>query len=154
MESHARMVAVMALANLPSLRDAQRQSESHERLQRRFHPIAAPPGLTGVSGTPGEAQLDAAPLQRFTSAPGHSMSVGLRHRRIDLMRGIAIVLVLFQHFNIAYHLDDTLLAGAFGWNAVRAVARNGNYGVTTFFVISGYLITSNTERRSDLSRQR
>ncbi len=75
------------------------------------------------------------------------MSIGLRSPRIDVIRGVAIFLVLLHHFNIAYRLDDTLLAGAFGWDAVRAVARNGNYGVTMFFVISGYLITSNSERR-------
>ncbi len=75
------------------------------------------------------------------------MSIGLRSLRIDVIRGVAILLVLLHHFNIAYRLDDTLLVGAFGWDTVRAVARNGNYGVTMFFVISGYLITSNTERR-------
>lgn len=75
------------------------------------------------------------------------MSVGLRSLRIDVIRGVAILLVLLHHFNIAYRLDDTLLARIFGWDLVRAVARNGNYGVTMFFVISGYLITSNTERR-------
>lgn len=72
---------------------------------------------------------------------------GQRNRRIDLIRGVSILLVLFHHFNIAYHLNDTILAGTFGWNAVRAVARNGNYGVTMFFVISGFLITSNAGRR-------
>lgn len=75
------------------------------------------------------------------------MSIGRRNARIDLIRGVSILLVLFHHFNIAYRLNDTLLARAFGWDAVRAVARNGNYGVTMFFVISGYLITSNAERR-------
>lgn len=75
------------------------------------------------------------------------MSVGLRNRQIDMIRGVAILLVLLNHFNIAYRLDDTSLAGVFGWDAVRAVARNGNYGVTMFFVVSGYLITSNAERR-------
>ncbi len=30
---------------------------------------------------------------------------------------------------------------------MHAVVRNGNYGVTMFFVISGYLITSNARRR-------
>ena len=75
------------------------------------------------------------------------MSVGLRNRQIDMIRGVAILLVLLHHFNIAYRLDDTSLAGMFGWDAVRAVARNGNYGVTMFFVVSGYLITSNAERR-------
>lgn len=75
------------------------------------------------------------------------MSVGLRNKRIDLIRGISILLVLFHHFNIAYRLDDTALARAFGWEAVRAVARNGNYGVTMFFVVSGFLITLNARRR-------
>ncbi|PQV54693.1 acyltransferase [Paraburkholderia sp. BL21I4N1] len=72
---------------------------------------------------------------------------GLRNRRIDLIRGVSILLVLFHHFNIAYRLNDTILAGTLGWNAVRAVARNGNYGVTMFFVISGFLITSNAGQR-------
>ncbi|QBR00994.1 acyltransferase family protein [Paraburkholderia pallida] len=72
---------------------------------------------------------------------------GQRNARIDLLRGVSILLVLFHHFNIAYRLNDTSLAALFGWDAVHAVARNGNYGVTMFFVISGFLITSNAERR-------
>lgn len=70
-----------------------------------------------------------------------------RNRKIDFLRGISILLVLFHHFNIAYRLDDTVLSRVFGWEAVRAVVRNGNYGVTIFFVISGYLITANAIRR-------
>ncbi|MGH8782239.1 acyltransferase family protein [Paraburkholderia sp.] len=75
------------------------------------------------------------------------MSNERRSQRIDVTRGIAILVVLFHHFNIAYPLRDTWLADTFGWDAVRAIARNGNYGVTAFFVVSGYLITSNALRR-------
>ncbi|MGS0895652.1 acyltransferase family protein [Burkholderia stagnalis] len=75
------------------------------------------------------------------------MSTGPRNARIDLLRGVSILLVLLHHFNIPYSLRDTSLARAFGWDAVHAVVRNGNYGVTMFFAISGYLITSNARRR-------
>ncbi|HDV6323911.1 TPA: acyltransferase, partial [Burkholderia multivorans] len=75
------------------------------------------------------------------------MSAGPRNARIDLLRGISILLVLLHHFNIPYALGDTAVARAFGRDAVHAVVRNGNYGVTMFFVISGYLITSNARRR-------
>lgn len=80
-------------------------------------------------------------------AENPAVTHGQRNARIDLMRGIAILLVLFHHFNIAYRLNDTSLAALFGWDAVHALARNGNYGVTMFFAISGFLITSNTKRR-------
>ncbi|GAB0120188.1 acyltransferase family protein [Acidisoma sp. 7E03] len=81
------------------------------------------------------------------------MTIGFRNARIDLLRGLSILLVLLHHFNIAYSLKDTTLSAIFGWDAVHAVVRNGNYGVTMFFVISGYLITSNAQRRwSDLAK--
>ena len=63
-----------------------------------------------------------------------------------------MVLVLLHHFNIPYTLDDTALSRLFGWPAVHALVRNGNYGVTMFFVVSGFLITSNARARwTDLS---
>ncbi|GEN60873.1 acyltransferase family protein [Acetobacter nitrogenifigens] len=75
------------------------------------------------------------------------MTLGVRNRRVDLLRGVSILLVLLHHFNIAYHLPDTALGRWLLPDFVRAVARNGNYGVTIFFVISGFLITSNSEKR-------
>lgn len=75
------------------------------------------------------------------------MSVGARNGRIDLLRGVSILLVLLHHFNIVYGLDDTLLSRILGGSFVHAVVRNGNYAVTMFFVISGFLITSNAQAR-------
>lgn len=75
------------------------------------------------------------------------MSAHTRDSWIDTLRGVSIFLVLLHHFNIAYPPYDTFLADLFGWPVLRAVARNGNYGVTMFFVISGFLITRNALHR-------
>lgn len=70
-----------------------------------------------------------------------------RDPAIDALRGVAIGLVLLLHYSLTYRLTASPLADLFGVAAVRAVVRNGNYGVTMFFVVSGYLITSNSLRR-------
>ncbi|KVH54629.1 acyltransferase [Burkholderia sp. MSMB1072] len=75
------------------------------------------------------------------------MSAAPRNARIDLLRGVSILLVLLHHFNIAYPLRNTTLARVLGWDTAHAIVRNGNYGVTMFFAISGYLITSNARHR-------
>ena len=75
------------------------------------------------------------------------MSVGSRNPRIDVMRGMSIVLVLLHHFWIAYLANDPGFANMLGAGFLHAVFRNGNYAVTMFFVISGFLITSNAEKR-------
>ena len=63
------------------------------------------------------------------------------------MRGVSILVVLILHFHLAYNLVQSPFARIFGADFVSAVSRNGNYGVTIFFVISGYLITSMSMRR-------
>lgn len=78
----------------------------------------------------------------------------MRNYSIDVLRGIAILLVLIHHFNIPYKLHDTFLGvHVFGESLSTLIARNGNYGVTLFFVISGFLITTHSlERYGSLAK--
>ena len=72
----------------------------------------------------------------------------MRNYSLDVLRGLSILLVLIHHFNIPYKLHDTILDfSIFGESFLTLIARNGNYGVTMFFVISGFLITQNTLAR-------
>ncbi|XID75110.1 acyltransferase family protein [Alkanindiges sp. WGS2144] len=74
-----------------------------------------------------------------------SQTLMQRNVSIDILRGVSIILVLLHHFNIPYKLHDTWLSmDVLGQSLITAIARNGNYGVTMFFVISGFLITSHT----------
>lgn len=75
------------------------------------------------------------------------MSLNNRNYAIDFLRGIAIIAVLFHHFHLVYHLDNSALNQLFSINFIKSIAGNGNYGVTLFFVISGFLITSTTLER-------
>ncbi len=70
-----------------------------------------------------------------------------RNKRIDCLRGIAILLVLILHFHLSYHLDQSALNKILAVDFIKAIAQNGNYGVTMFFVISGFLITSTSLKR-------
>lgn len=70
-----------------------------------------------------------------------------RNSRIDLLRGIAILMVMLLHFNLAYWLGDSPLTLIIPKPWLRAALINGNYGVTMFFVISGFLITTTSLHR-------
>ena len=69
-----------------------------------------------------------------------------RDNLIDILRGLAIILVLLLHFHLSYPI---FFSDILSLNFIM----NGNYGVTIFFVISGYLISSNSLKRyGDLSQ--
>ena len=71
-----------------------------------------------------------------------------RDARIDLLRGVAILLVMLLHFSLTYRLSQSPLAAWLSVPVVQALIVNGNYGVTMFFAISGFLITSYSLRRA------
>lgn len=66
-----------------------------------------------------------------------------RNVYIDMLRGISILLVMLLHFSLAYHLQISPLQNWVPMSTLRTIFYNGNYGVDIFFVISGFLITSN-----------
>ena len=79
------------------------------------------------------------------------MPLHSRNNHIDALRGAAILCVLVLHFALAYGLKNSPLGVLPTW--LLKAAYQGNYGVTMFFVISGYLITSTSLRRwGDLAR--
>jgi peptidoglycan/LPS O-acetylase OafA/YrhL len=65
-----------------------------------------------------------------------------RNAHIDFLRGIAVSVVLLLHYALAYGIKNVPLRELIGQEGLEAVFFNGNFGVTMFFVISGYLITS------------
>ena len=71
-----------------------------------------------------------------------------RSSLVDALRGISILLVMLFHFDMYYHLRTSDLAKSLGLgHVITLIARNGYFGVTMFFVISGFLITSTSLHR-------
>jgi peptidoglycan/LPS O-acetylase OafA/YrhL len=65
-----------------------------------------------------------------------------RIRSIDVLRGIAIVLVIIHHLALPFRLPlfDGGIHELFGRRVASALTYSGYYGVFLFFVISGFLI--------------
>ncbi len=70
-----------------------------------------------------------------------------RNNGIDLLRGISIVLVVMNHIGLRIPLYRTGLRQWLPGNLLRALIYNGLPAVYMFFVISGFLITTNMIRR-------
>lgn len=72
-----------------------------------------------------------------------------RNYGIDMLRGVSILLVIFNHVGIRIPLDKTALSSFFPAQLLHALNYRGYEGVFIFFVISGFLITTNALRRRD-----
>jgi peptidoglycan/LPS O-acetylase OafA/YrhL len=70
-----------------------------------------------------------------------------RNPGIDLLRGISILFVLLNHIGIRIRLMDGVLAGVLPKQVLTDITFNGWEGVMIFFVISGFLIATNSMQR-------
>jgi peptidoglycan/LPS O-acetylase OafA/YrhL len=66
---------------------------------------------------------------------------------IDLLRGIAIFLVLMNHVNMRLFLAKVPYTQGLPHQLVASLVWHGQLGVHIFFAVSGFLITSTTLRR-------
>jgi peptidoglycan/LPS O-acetylase OafA/YrhL len=77
-----------------------------------------------------------------------SKTVSARNSGIDLLRGLSIVLVIIHHtVSFRLPLRKTALAEVVPKRIIDALSFNGYEAVFIFFVISGFLITTNALQR-------
>jgi peptidoglycan/LPS O-acetylase OafA/YrhL len=71
----------------------------------------------------------------------------LRLDEIDMLRGVSILAVVLLHINIRMRIAGQPFASQFPPWLFHVLFTNGNNGVSVFFAISGFLITSTSLRR-------
>jgi peptidoglycan/LPS O-acetylase OafA/YrhL len=104
----------------------------------------------GVRAVVRKSDLQASRLVNFTLFNNRIVPYDFpmlrRNPYIDLLRGLSILIVVVHHVSIRIPLKDTGLNTIFPDWIFRGL-NNGHAAVFIFFVISGYLITSNSIAR-------
>jgi peptidoglycan/LPS O-acetylase OafA/YrhL len=70
-----------------------------------------------------------------------------RNVGIDLLRGIAVILVAIHHFGLRVPLKESFIAELFGKKFANALIYSGYEAVFIFFVISGFVIATRSLER-------
>jgi peptidoglycan/LPS O-acetylase OafA/YrhL len=99
---------------------------------------ADPAAKTDPPQAPQPAAISAAGASSATSATG----TGSRLAWLDVMRGLAALAVVFNHFG--YFLPPTVKNTVYQW------IDPGDYGVFVFFLISGYIVPASLERKGSV----
>jgi peptidoglycan/LPS O-acetylase OafA/YrhL len=77
----------------------------------------------------------------------NSPNVSARNPGIDVLRGLSILLVILNHIGLRIHLTSGVLGEFLPRQLLADLTFNGYEAVTIFFVISGFLIATNSLRR-------
>jgi peptidoglycan/LPS O-acetylase OafA/YrhL len=113
----------------PAARRAAQIDLPQVRLPQAEPPRASPPPPAATAG-PADA-----------AGPAKTGS-GRRLAWLDVMRGLAALAVVFNHFG--YFIPSRLNAPVYQW------INPGEYGVFVFFIISGYIVPASLERKGSV----
>ena len=101
-------------------------------------PHAAEPAVTTEPPQPPQPAAAAAQA----ASPAAATGTGSRLAWLDVLRGLAALAVVFNHFG--YFLPSGVKTPVYQW------INPGDYGVFVFFLISGYIVPASLERKGSV----
>ena len=115
---------------------------------RMTSPHTAEPAATTEPPQPPQPAAAAAQASRAAAAaqaskaPAAAAGTGSRLAWLDVLRGLAALAVVFNHFG--YFLPPVVKNPVYQW------INPGDYGVFVFFLISGYIVPASLERKGSV----